>query len=178
MALAARGLGDNRSMSVSAGVLRLHIDYTAWASLRLVAAASRLSPEGLNHDFRTADRSILETLVHVFAADRLWLSRLAGAPDPGFVGDADRSLAALESAWPAVLDSWQKWAGELTGAMALGDVAYIDRAGRSWNQPLWQLVLHVVNHGTHHRGQVAGFLRALGHTPPVLDLTCFYRERA
>jgi uncharacterized damage-inducible protein DinB len=33
-----------------------------------------------------------------------------------------------------------------------------------------------VNHGTHHRGQVVGFLRALGHTPPVVDLIHFYRS--
>jgi uncharacterized damage-inducible protein DinB len=48
--------------------------------------------------------------------------------------------------------------------------------GRPWKQPLWQLVLHVVNHGTHHRGQVSGFLRSLGHTPPILDPIYFYRE--
>jgi uncharacterized damage-inducible protein DinB len=37
-------------------------------------------------------------------------------------------------------------------------------------------VLHVVNHGTHHRGQVAGFLRTMGHAPPALDLIAYYRE--
>jgi len=41
--------------------------------------------------------------------------------------------------------------------------------------PLWQILLHVVNHATHHRGQVSGFLRAMGHTPPPLDLIAFYR---
>jgi uncharacterized damage-inducible protein DinB len=35
-----------------------------------------------------------------------------------------------------------------------------------------------VNHGTHHRGQVAGFLRAMGKAPPPLDLMAFYRELA
>jgi len=34
--------------------------------------------------------------------------------------------------------------------------------------PVWEIVLHVVNHGSHHRGQVSGFLRALGHAPPQL----------
>jgi uncharacterized damage-inducible protein DinB len=36
----------------------------------------------------------------------------------------------------------------------------------------------VVNHGTHHRGQVSGFLRVMGHTPPPLDLVFYYREQA
>ena len=48
-------------------------------------------------------------------------------------------------------------------------------SGNRFNQPVWQLVLHVVNHGTHHRGQVSGFLRAMGHKPPKLDLVSYYR---
>jgi uncharacterized damage-inducible protein DinB len=40
---------------------------------------------------------------------------------------------------------------------------------------LWKIVLHVVNHGTHHRGQASGFLRAMGHVPPPLDLIAYYR---
>ena len=164
-------------MSVSASALRTLIDYTAWASQRLVEAAARLSPDELNRDFQTADRSVLETLVHVFAADRLWLSRLAGGPNPGFISDADRSLAVLQNDWPALHQRGKQWADGLTDDQALREVAYHDMKGRPWSQPLWQLVLHVVNHGTHHRGQVSGFLRTLGHTPPALDLVFFYRER-
>jgi uncharacterized damage-inducible protein DinB len=46
--------------------------------------------------------------------------------------------------------------------------------GRSFRQALVVIVLHVVNHGTHHRGQASGFLRAMGHTPPELDLDLYY----
>lgn len=57
-------------------------------------------------------------------------------------------------------------------------VAYRDMQGNHWKNSIWEIVLHVVNHGTHHRGQVAGFLRAMGHTPPTLDLMAFYRAAA
>ena len=164
-------------MSVSADTLRTHIDYTAWASQRLVEAAALLSPDELNRDFQTADRSILETLVHIFAGDRLWLSRLAGGPHPGFITDADRSLAVVQNDWPALYGRWKQWALGLTDESVLARLEYHDMKGRPWSQPIWQLVLHVVNHGTHHRGQVSGFLRTLGHTPPALDLVFFYRER-
>jgi len=56
-------------------------------------------------------------------------------------------------------------------------ISYRDMKGHPWVSPVWQIVLHVVNHGTHHRGQVAGFLRSMGKTPPVLDLIAYYRSR-
>ena len=163
-------------MSVSAA-LRSQLDYTAWASRRLVEAAAALSPDELHRDFQTANHSILDTLVHIFAGDRIWLARLSGAPIPAFVSDADRSLAVLERDWPPLQERWKEWAAGLTDKAALEELAYFDLKGRSWQQPVWELVLHVVNHGTHHRGQVAGFLRSLGHTPPPTDLVVFHRER-
>jgi uncharacterized damage-inducible protein DinB len=163
-------------MSVSADALRSQIDYTAWASLLLADAAAQLTPEELTHDFGTADGSVLGTLVHIFAADRLWLERVEGRPNPVFVTDADRGLSALQSGWPPLLQRWKAWAAGLTDERAREPLAYSTLEGNPWQQPLWEVVLHVVNHGTHHRGQVSGFLRTLGHTPPVTDLICFYRQ--
>lgn len=163
-------------MSVSVNVLQTHIEYTCWASDRLLQAASQLTDEELNRDFRTADHSVLETLVHVYAADRLWLSRLSGSPHPGFITDADRSLSVLQNNWPVLCARWREWAAGLTGEKARSPLSYTDMKGRHWMQPLWQLILHVVNHGTHHRGQVIGFLRSMGHTPPITDLTFYCRE--
>lgn len=136
----------------------------------------RFHPEELTHDFKTADRSILDTLVHVFASDRLWLARIQGEPHR-FITEADRSLFALQTEWPAVMNRWSAWAAALAGDEANARIAYTDTKGRRWEQPLWQLVFHVVNHGTHHRGQAAGFLRTLGYTPPALDLIAYYREK-
>jgi uncharacterized damage-inducible protein DinB len=58
-------------MLVSAEVIRLHLDYSAWASNRLLDAAGQLTSEELTHDLGTADKSVHGTLVHVFGADRI-----------------------------------------------------------------------------------------------------------
>ena len=164
-------------MHISADILRTHLAYTAWASQRLVNAAAKLSPAELTHDFKTADRSVLGTLVHIFGADRIWLARVSGDPKQPWISEADRSLSVLENDWPALYERWQKWALPLTDEGAQVPLAYKDMKGNSYSQPLWQLILHVVNHGSHHRGQVSGFLRTLGHTPPPLDLTAYYLEQ-
>ncbi len=163
-------------MPVTADTLRLHLDYTAWASHRLLDCATKLSEEELTRDFKTADKNVLETLVHVFAADRLWLSRIQATPRSTFIDPEDRQLAALTSEWPALQQRWEQWAAPLTDQDAQKQIAYHDLEGKPYQQPLWQIVLHVVNHGTHHRGQVSGFLRTMGHTPPKIDLSAFYRS--
>jgi uncharacterized damage-inducible protein DinB len=164
-------------MTVPAAILRTHLDYTFWASRALVEAARALSPEELTRDFGTADKSVLGTLVHVFAADRIWLARFLGEPQKSTTA-ADYHLAVLENDWPALAQRWKQWAGELTDEGAGAVLSYSDMSGNRWNQPIWQLVLHVVNHGTHHRGQAAGFLRAMGRVPPKLDLVYYYRLQA
>ena len=163
-------------MPVSPETLRTHLDYTAWAALRVLQAAAQLSPEELNRDFGTADKSVVGTLAHVFAADRVWIDRIHGNAPAKFITDEERDLAFLQSEWPAVLGLWQDWAASLTDENVTQVASYHDLKGNAWTTPWWKIVLHVVNHGTHHRGQVSGFLRALGHKPPPLDLIAYYRE--
>lgn len=163
-------------MAVTADVLRSHLAYTAWASQRLVRTVSALSQEELTRDFGTADKSLLGTLVHIFGADRVWLTRLQGESPGAYLTDADYQLSVLQNDWPALHERWRQWAAGLSDDAVLKEVSYKDMRGNPWRQPLWQLVLHVVNHGTHHRGQAAGFLRTLGHMPPQLDLVLYYRD--
>jgi len=162
---------------VTPELLQMHFDYTAWASARLVAAAAQLSPEELNRDFGTSDKSVLGTLVHIFAADRLWMARVEGRELAKFISSADFDVAVLQAEWPALYMRWKAWAGSLDEASLQDDVAYNDIRGNAHRTPRWQIGLHVVNHGTHHRGQVSGFLRILGKTPPPLDLVFYYREK-
>lgn len=157
--------------------MQTHLAYTVWASTRLLSAAAELSSAELTHDFQTADRSVLGTLAHIFAADRVWLGRIKKLPPAVFITDRDRSLSILQQEWPGVHAAWMQWAAELTDAAARADFTYKDLKANTWTQPLWQIVLHVVNHGTHHRGQVSGFLRSLGYLPPPLDLIAYYREK-
>jgi uncharacterized damage-inducible protein DinB len=162
-------------MSVSPQALQDQIGYTSWSTKLLVDAAAALSPEELNRDFLTADKSVLGSLLHIYFADRIWLARIKGEPFPGPVADSERNLEFLKTAWPELHQRWRSWASSLTGESPAREVTYRDLKQNQWKQPLWQIILHVVNHGTHHRGQVSGFIRTMGHQPPVLDLTAYYR---
>lgn len=165
-------------MKVSADLLRTHLDYTGWATARLLDAAGGLTGDELTRDFGTATKSVAGTLVHTFGGDRVWLHRVQGVAPIGMPGPEHYDLAVLRPAWRAVGEAWQEWARPLTDEDFLQEISYRDLKENPWRTPLWQVVLHVVNHGTHHRGQAAGFLRSMGHTPPPLDLIAYYRSMA
>jgi uncharacterized damage-inducible protein DinB len=152
-------------------IIKQHLAYTRWATDKLLNALAQVPAEHLTHDFQTSERTIVSTLAHVFGADRLWLARVKGESPITFLSEEDRQLSTLQREWPAILDSWYAAIDDPTRV-----VSYHDLKGNPYSSPLWQIALHVVNHGTHHRGQVSGFLRTLGHTPPQLDLIRYYRE--
>jgi uncharacterized damage-inducible protein DinB len=163
-------------MHVSPDTLRSHIDYTEWASRRLLDAAAGLTPDELTRDFGTADRSVLGTLLHVYGADYAWIERMHGNSISKLPYHHSASLSWLQSEWPAILQRWKEYASALTADTAEAEIAYRTFSGDAYRTPAWQIILHVVNHGTHHRGQAAGFLRALGKIPPALDLVHYFRQ--
>jgi uncharacterized damage-inducible protein DinB len=163
-------------MHVSLKTLQQHIDYTVWASRRILDAAAALYPDELTRDFGTGDKSVLGTLLHVYGGDLIWIERMHGTSLTRRPYDESASLADLQADWPRVWDRWKTYVDGLTEESAEAPVSYVTFKGLPYSTPVWQIILHIVNHGTHHRGQAAGFIRSLGRTPPVLDLTEYYRS--
>jgi len=118
-------------------VLRHHFEYTAWASGRLLEAAAGLSPEQLTRDFGTADKSVIGTLAHVFAADRVWIGRIHGEPPARSLDPAEAELSILREKWPQVHDRWRAWVVAQTAESAAQTLIYHDLKGNLHSQPLW-----------------------------------------
>lgn len=153
---------------------QLHIRYSTWASRRLVEAAAALPADALARPTGISHGSILGTLAHLQFADWIWHSRVIGPLDR----PAD-TLEALQSDWPDIQRRWEAWSDALTEADLTRVVPFKRLNGDDASAPVWQVVLHVVNHGTLHRGQVMGMIRQLGVAPPVTDLIAYYlRPRA
>ena len=161
---------------IDAEFLALQLEYSRWASERSIEAARALNDEELTRDLGSSQGGVLGTLTHLYQADRIWLSRLRGTPR-FTLGDPDESwtLDSLAEGWKQTAGEFRDW---LSGSDDLQAVlTYRNLAGQEHQLPIWQVILHVVNHATYHRGQITTMLRQLGHTPIATDLHVFYLSR-
>ena len=85
------------------------------------------------------------------------------------------SLEGLREAWEVVLDGWKTEVAKLENPKL--EIHYKSYDGMAFTSSLEEIVKHVVNHGTYHRGQVAALLRMLGGEAVGTDLISFYRSR-
>lgn len=156
-----------------------HLRYHRWATGSIFEQTGSLSDEELRRNLNTSFEGIYGTLLHLYRADSLWLARLEQSgrqrledyPDP-------ETIAILREKWAAVQDGMLAFAERLGEADWETKLSYTTLAGVPYHTPIWQMVLHIVNHGTHHRGQILSMLRQLGHKPTGLDLIGYYRATA
>ncbi len=155
-----------------------HLRYTKWATARTLETAADLSSDEATRDLGVSFGSVLGTLIHTFCADRMWLSRIEGKGrssmlDPG----EELSLGALQERWPALHDRWLQVAAGRSDVSIGEDVVYQRTNSEDQRTPYWQVILHLVNHASYHRGQVASMLRQLGRIPLNTDLVTYYRSQ-
>jgi uncharacterized damage-inducible protein DinB len=153
-----------------------HLRYSGWASRKLLDAARNLNPEDLTLNVGVSHQSILGTLCHAHFADRIWYARVVDPQEP-LIKESD--LPKLERDWADIQRKWEAWAESASDADLARVVAYKSLDGKSaFESVVSEMVLHVVNHATLHRGQAVGMIRQLGIAPPVTDLMMYYREQS
>lgn len=154
--------------------------YNRWANRRILDVVAELTPEQFHRDLDSSFPSVQATLAHVLGVEWLWLQRWGGVSPTGLPGGWDLStFSVLRMTWRSVEEEQAAFFARLTAADLAATVAYRNVAGEAFEAPLWQLLRHVANHSTFHRGQVVTLLRQLGVSRvPATDLSIFYREQA
>src|SRR3954454_2518831 len=153
-------------------------NYNHWANRRIYAAALELSEEQYRRPTGVFFGSLHGTLNHLLLTDRIWLKRLTGEGDPpnqhnAILFDDRNALARARMAEDARLI-------DAIGQYSVDDlrrlVAYQNMSGAPFQQELGQILLHLFNHQTHHRGQAHACCSIVtGEEPPSLDLLQFQR---
>jgi uncharacterized damage-inducible protein DinB len=107
-------------------------------------------------------------LAHVAGASWLWHARVLDEPSPLAVWPV-LSLARTAEELDAVGAAWDAWLSRLPAAGLDKKVSYTNSKGEPWTSRVEDVLLHVLLHSAHHRGQVAGELRNAGAEPAYTD---------
>jgi len=146
--------------------------YNAWANWRVYEACAQLSDSERKAARPCFFGSIHRTLNHILVGDRVWLARLTAGErdivslDQELYSDFSELRAARireDERLIGVLDRYDE-------AETAGFLSYNSMDGAAQRVPMVQVLGHIFNHQTHHRGQVHALLSGTPVAPPSLDL--------
>lgn len=155
---------------MQADEIRFLFAYDRWATRRVLAALDGVDAGAWTRPGLVGERGLGEVLVHHLGASQRW--RLA-FQETGESPEPEReplpTTAQLRERWEVEWAAVDAWLADLTD----GFVAHVHEG-----VPVWQMLVHVVNHGTQHRAEAAALLTAEGRSPGELDLFTYAEERA
>ena len=153
--------------------------YDRWANAKTLAVAAGLAPAQFTQHLGNSHASVRDTLAHILGANWIWLMRWRGTspkalPDPADFPD----LESLRERWAEVESGQVEFISTLTDEALAAVVVYTNTKGEEWAYPLADLMQHLVNHASYHRGQVTTMLRQLGAAAVSTDLLYFLDAKA
>ena len=147
-----------------------------WARDCQLQACAALTEEQFVRNLGSSFGSVRDTLVHLTETEWIWLERWLGrSPQSGLSPQEFPSLSTVTERWTAVEREMRKFLATLSDEALMKPVTYLSLKGDSFTYELWRPMLHLINHQSYHRGQVATMLRQLGLQPPTVDFLPGYR---
>ena len=143
--------------------IRKLFDYHHWAADKLFEALGDVSAADLDKPWGGSFKTARALLRHIVGAEQLWLERFGGTSPksmPEF--PASHSGADYLAEWSRVKGREREFMSQLTPQKLAGSLNYTNMKGENHTYPWPDILTHLVNHGTYHRGQLSHLLRDLG----------------
>jgi uncharacterized damage-inducible protein DinB len=151
--------------------------YNAWATDRTFDALARLSDPDYRRNLKSSHGSLHGTATHLVAAEKIWLSRLVGKPDTALMTEQDSpSMQSLKQTWEEIAAKIARFISKLDDNSLENRLEYATTEGKKFTNTLGQILLHIVNHSSYHRGQIASMMRQIGAEPVNTDMIAFFRH--
>lgn len=151
--------------------------YNAWANERTTSSVMRLPSGALIQDLGGSFPTVRDTFAHIIAAEWLWLERWKGISPtsaPDWVPSA--GLPLLVQHLHEVEANRNVFLAGLSESDLSSPCSFTLLSGKAASHALWDLLIHVPNHSTYHRGQVAAMLRRLGIPALSTDFLVYRAE--
>jgi uncharacterized damage-inducible protein DinB len=163
---------------MSLGTLRELFAYNDWAWEAVAGLAADLPDAKVDQPFEMGNGSIRATLHHIWAAEKVWLDRWRHGGKPPFEDfDPGRSVAALGDLRRVTCgerDAFMASLGEADLSRRITFTTIRDNA--TYTLPLAPLMMHVCNHGVHHRAQALNMLKRVGAAVPARGIDYIFMK--
>jgi uncharacterized damage-inducible protein DinB len=167
---------------MSIAMIRELWGYHHWANRWLFDVTRALGEAAAGRDMgpHFSEPTLRELFAHIYGADRFWLRHRRGEPQgdagPGYGLDM-RTLAELGPRRDELEAEQRRFLDALSKA-DLGRVVEVKAPdGIAAPRLFGMMLLHVPNHATHHRSEIATMLTIAGSPPPETGIHSYYRER-
>ena len=152
--------------------------YNDWANARVRTSIQNLTQEAYERELSTSFGSVKGTVIHLVSAQWVWLKRWKGqVPELPLSNEFFESPELTNCRWAEVDQDLSNFVAVLDGQKLQQTITYTNIQGKSISNLLWQAMLHVVNHSSYHRGQVASLLRQVQLIPQSTDLIRYYHDK-
>src|SRR5215471_4417868 len=161
---------------MSVELIRELYDYHRWANRRLFGIASDLADEVTLRDMgkHWSFPTIKGMFAHLYGADRIWLSRWTGVAPARMAADADfASMEELRGKWDAMEAEQRAFVDALCASDLSRRLASPTNPGIHAEVALAPLLQHLVDHGTHHRSEIAAVLTIASGSPPDAGIATY-----
>lgn len=161
-------------------ILRSLVSYNHWANDLLLDLAEQVPVEKAREPLGGSSfDSIHGTAAHILQGERFYYARWVGADIArGGRPSETQDIAELRTHWLTHRQRIDAFVGELTSERLQQPLRYSRRDGNAYELPLWKVMLQMLNHGTHHRAELADLLTRSGLIPPATDLIVYYEAVA
>jgi uncharacterized damage-inducible protein DinB len=136
--------------------LKILYDYNFWADHRYFAVAEGLTDEQLHRMQGHSWGDVHAMFVHLLSSEWIWVQRWHGTSPKGHLNKADfPTLASVKERWDRQEAELRAFIEAQTEESLQAVITYNNLSGETFRVPLWQLLVHLANHETHHRGELA-----------------------
>ncbi|MEP6896090.1 MAG: DinB family protein [Chloroflexota bacterium] len=151
--------------------------YNQWSTKKILDAASRVTQEQFLAPAAFPHGGLRSTLVHALSAEWIWRQRWEGILPASHLRPEDfPTFESLRSRWVQEEKLTMTFAENVTEEKLNSKLSYKSLDGVPHAEILWQLIAHVVNHGTQHKTEAAAMLTDYGQSPGDIDMILFLRE--
>ena len=144
-------------------LLKQYAAFNLWAHQRMLDVILALPEEKQLAEVPSSYPSLYKTVYHIWDAESIWWQRLK--LQEHITRPSDNEKATMQDIASGLLQQAKQWEEWVTNASDLSIdhvFQYQDSKRESFKMPVYQMIHHVFNHGTYHRGQLVNMLRQLG----------------